>query len=101
MEEAHSIGERVLDEHSPGIAGDDVAGSGACVIGEQDRGLVVAEIFDEELPERMLARANLLLIDLVPQADAGKRSISVSRFGERRRKVMKVIPAASSRSRPS
>src|SRR5262249_47657774 len=98
----------------PGIAGDDVAGSGACVIGEQDRGLVVAEIFDEELPERMLARANLLLIDprstifamrdievhAVRQADAGKRSISVSRFGERRRKVMKVIPAASSRSRP-
>ena len=63
MEEAHSVGEGVLDEHSPGIAGDDVAGSRVCVIGEQDRGLVVAEIFDEELPERMLTRANLLLID--------------------------------------
>ena len=37
----------------------------------------------------------------VRQADGGRPSISASRLGERRRRVMKVIPAASSRSRPS
>jgi hypothetical protein len=39
MEEAHRIGERILDEHALGVAGDEILGGRACVIGEQDGGL--------------------------------------------------------------
>ena len=49
MEEAHGVGERILDEHALGIAGDEIFDGRACVVGEQDGGLVVAEIGDEEL----------------------------------------------------
>src|ERR1700730_1200435 len=63
MEEVHGIGERVLDEHASGIASDGVAGAGACVGGEQDGGLIVAEILDEELAEGALSRTSLLLVD--------------------------------------
>ena len=35
MEEAHGIGERVLDKHALGVAGDEIAGGRICVIGEQ------------------------------------------------------------------
>jgi hypothetical protein len=56
MEEAHGIGERVLDEHALGVAGDEIAGGRICVIGEQDGGLIVAEIGDEELAVGALSR---------------------------------------------
>ena len=59
----HRVGERVLDEHALGMAGDDRLGGGLGVIGEQDGGLVVAEIGDEELPEVALVRTGLLFVD--------------------------------------
>src|SRR6202049_716221 len=63
VEEAHRVGQRVLDEHALGIAGYDGLGGGLSVIGEQDGGLVVAEIGDEELPEVALVRTGLLFVD--------------------------------------
>ena len=60
MEEADRIGERILDEHALGVAGDEVLGSRACVIGQQDGRLIVAEIGDEELAIDALKRAGLL-----------------------------------------
>ncbi len=63
MEEAYRVGQRVLDEHALGIAGDDGLGGGLGVVGEQDGGLVVAEIGDEELAEGALVRTSLLFVD--------------------------------------
>jgi hypothetical protein len=63
VEEAHGIGERILDEHALGVTGDEVLGGGGCVVGEQDGGFVVAEIGDEELAVGALARTNLLFVD--------------------------------------
>ena len=40
VEEAHGIGERVLDEHALRVVGDEFFGGGFCVVGEQDGGLV-------------------------------------------------------------
>jgi hypothetical protein len=44
--------------------GDQVLGFGSGVIGEQDGGLVVAKVCDEELAEGALAQTNLLFVDL-------------------------------------
>jgi hypothetical protein len=63
VEEAHGIGERVLDEHALGVAGDEFFGGGFCVVGEQDGGLVVTEIGDKELAVSALARTSLLFED--------------------------------------
>ena len=63
VEEADGIGESVLDEHAPGVADDELARGGVGVVGEQDGGLVVAEVADEELSEAALAGACLLLVD--------------------------------------
>jgi hypothetical protein len=49
MEEAHRVGEHILDKHALSAAGDKASGGGICVIGKQDGGLIVAEIGDEEL----------------------------------------------------
>ena len=62
MEEAHRVRERVLDEHTFGIAGDDYPGGGLGVVGEQDGGFVVAEIRDEELAQVALVRAGFLFV---------------------------------------
>jgi hypothetical protein len=45
------------------FAGDQLRGSRATIIGEQDGRLVVTEILDKELAEVALARAGLLFID--------------------------------------
>src|SRR5437899_9482598 len=63
VEEAHRIGERVLDQHALGVAGDDILGGGSGVVGEQDGGLVVAEILDEELAEGALLRTSFLFVE--------------------------------------
>ena len=63
MEEAHGVGEGILDEHAPGIAGDELLGGGGGVIGEQDGRLVMAEILDEELAVGPLEKSYLLLED--------------------------------------
>src|SRR5258707_13426541 len=63
MEEAHGSGQGVFDEHASGVAGDDLARGGASIVGEQDGGLVVSEVSDEELAEDALARTSLLLVD--------------------------------------
>ena len=115
MEEAHRVGERILDEHALGVAGNEILGGRACVIGEQDGGLIVTEVGDEELAVGALKRPRLVFMEAritvfamggtssstVRQADAGRSATSASSLGERRRRVMKVIPAASSRSSPA
>ncbi len=63
MEEAHRVGEGIFDQHALGVAGDDRCGLRLHVVGEQDGGFVMAEIGDEELAERALLGARLLLID--------------------------------------
>ena len=60
MEEAHRVGERILDKHALSVAGDKASGGGICVIGKQDGGLIVAEIGDEELAVGARARTRLL-----------------------------------------
>ena len=60
---AHGIGKCVLDQHALCVAGDQLTGSRALVIGEQNGWLVGAEIFDKELAEGTLARAGFLFID--------------------------------------
>jgi len=47
VEETHGVGECVLDEHALGVAGDEIPSGGFRIVGDQDRGLVVAEILDE------------------------------------------------------
>lgn len=61
VEEAHCVGKGVLDERLLCIAGDDRLGGGRGVIDEQDGGLVVAEIGDEELAEVALVGSSRLL----------------------------------------
>ena len=63
MEEAHGIGECVLDEHALGIAQDQLTRGGFSVVGEQDGGLVVAEVLDEELAVEAFSQADLLFVD--------------------------------------
>src|SRR6516225_6853701 len=63
MEEAHGVGERILDEHALGIAGDEIFNGRVCVVGEQDGGLVVAEIGDEELAVGAPKRTRLLFVE--------------------------------------
>ena len=62
MEEPHRIAERVFDEHTFGISGDDCLGGGFGIVGEQDCGLVMAEIRDEELAQVALVRTSRLLV---------------------------------------
>src|SRR5882724_7043123 len=61
MKEAHRVSKRVLDEHALGITGDEAARGGSRVIGEQDGGLVMPEVADEELAVATRYEANLLL----------------------------------------
>jgi hypothetical protein len=63
VKKAHGIGEGIFDEHAFGIAGDQLAGSGAGVVGQQDGGLLMAQILDEDLAEDALAGLDLLLKD--------------------------------------
>ena len=44
VEEAHGVGECVLDEPALGVAGNEIPSGGFRIVGDQDRGLVVAEI---------------------------------------------------------
>src|SRR5258706_7500285 len=63
MEEAHRVGERILDEHALGVAGNEILGGRACVIGEQDGGLIVTEVGDEELAVGALKRPRLVFME--------------------------------------
>ena len=63
VEEAHRVGECILDEHAFGVAGDEVFDGTACVVGEQDGRLVVAEVGDEELAAGALKRTSLLFVE--------------------------------------
>src|ERR1700758_322550 len=110
MEETHCIGERVLDQHAFGVTCNEEFGGRVCVVGEQDGWLIVTEVSNEELAVDALKWTRLLLVEAriavlamgtssstVRQADGGRSAISVSGEGERRRRVRKVMPAASSR----
>jgi hypothetical protein len=63
VKEAHGIGESIFDQHAFGVAGDQLAGGGVGVVGEQNRGLLVSEILDEELAVDALAGLDLLFED--------------------------------------
>src|SRR5437667_7072964 len=63
MEEADGVGEGVLDEHPLGVARDELLQGPGALVGEQDRRLLVAEVLDEELPERVFRDRHLLLKD--------------------------------------
>ena len=51
MEEAHRIGQRVLDEHALSVAGEQLGGAALAIVGEQDRRILVTQVEDKELPE--------------------------------------------------
>src|SRR3984893_8446718 len=63
MEKAYRIGERILDEHALGVASDEVFGGRALVVGEQDGGLIVAEVGDVKLAVGALKRTRLLFVE--------------------------------------
>ena len=85
------------------------------VVGEQDRRLVVAEVPDQELPERpvvVLQRDPLVdhagglelavrhvEVDRPPGRAGQGRDLGDAASGERRRRVMKVMPSALSLDR--
>ena len=61
VEEVDRLGDGVLDDHAAGVAVDEVGGLGVELVGEQQGGLVVAELADGDLADR---------IGVVAQADA-------------------------------
>ena len=52
MEEVDRLSDRVLDHHAAGVAVDELGGLGVKLVGEQQRGLVVAEADDRDLADR-------------------------------------------------
>ena len=95
MEEADGIGEGVLDEHALGVAGDELLAGVAAVVGEQDGGLVVAEVVDEDLAEGASGERDLSVrrragcwylrvgtsSSTVRQAERGRLAISCEQLG--------------------
>jgi hypothetical protein len=77
VEEAHRIGEGIFDQHALGVAGDDRCGLRLHVIGEQDGGLFMAEIGNEELAERALLGTHLLVLTLRRRSPALAEFLSV------------------------
>ena len=63
MEEAHGVGQSVLDEHTLGIADNQLASRGVSIIGDEDGWLIMAEILDEELSVGVIEEPNLLFED--------------------------------------
>jgi hypothetical protein len=63
VKEAHGIGKRIFDEHAFGVAGDQLAGGGVGVVGQEDGGLLMAKILDEELAVDAVAGLGLLFKD--------------------------------------
>ena len=63
MEEAHRVGQGVLDEHAVRVASNQCLVGGLPLVGEQYGGLVVAEVLDEELAEHATLERDVLLID--------------------------------------
>ncbi len=52
VEEVDRLSDRVLDHHAAGVAVDELGGLGVKLVGEQQRGLVVAEAGDRDLADR-------------------------------------------------
>src|SRR5205085_6894053 len=48
VEEAHGVGQGVLDQHALGIAGEQLGVGGVAVVGQENGRLLVAEVDDEE-----------------------------------------------------
>ena len=61
MEEAHGLGQGVFDQHTLGVAGQQLGVGGVTVIGQQNGQLVVAEVEDEELTQGGPGQADRLL----------------------------------------
>lgn len=112
VEEAHGIRQVVLDEHALGVSDDELLGRRTSVVGDENGRLLVAQIADEELAEGSILEAGLLFEDrgvryfrlgtsrvMVRQLEGARDSTSFSRRGVRRRRVRKMMPASSSRSR--
>ena len=63
MEEAHRIGQRILDQHAFGVTCNEEFGGRVCVVGEQDGWLIVTEVSNEELAVDALKWTRLLLVE--------------------------------------
>ena len=63
MEEAHGVGQSILDEHALSVADNQLASSGVSVIGEEDGWLIMAEILDEELSVGVVEEPDLVFED--------------------------------------
>ena len=96
----------MLDQHARSVAGDEFRVT-ARFVGQQDGGLLMAQIQYMELAEGAPGEAGGLLIASrravsarrQQQAETGNASISLSRRGARRRNVIKVMPISSRRAR--
>src|SRR5436190_9473387 len=63
VEEAHRVGEGVLDQHALGVAGDELGDGFLVVIGEQNCRFFVSEIAQVELAERSAGQYDRLVVD--------------------------------------
>ncbi len=63
MEEANGVGEGVLDQHSFGVASDELLVRGVGIVCQKDGRQVVSEVGDEELSEGTFVGLGLLLED--------------------------------------
>src|SRR6201993_5648356 len=63
MEEAHRIGQRILDQHAFCVTCNEGFGGRVCVVGEQDGWLIVTEVGNEELAVDALKWTRLLLVE--------------------------------------
>lgn len=62
LEEPHGVGERILNQHAVGVAGDERLDRGPRFVGQENRRLLMAEIEDVDLPERAAGETDLLLV---------------------------------------
>src|SRR3972149_1242198 len=51
VKEADGVGDRVLNEHALGVAGDEALEGGIVLVGEEDGRLVVPKVLDEQLAQ--------------------------------------------------
>jgi hypothetical protein len=113
VEEADRVGERVLDQHTLRVAGDQLGWGALAVIGQQYCRFVVTQILDEQLTEARAGQRDGLFkhpggvrnlragtsSSIVRQAERGSSMTSLSNAAEQRRSVMKVMPICSRRAR--
>jgi hypothetical protein len=71
MEEAHGIGEGILDEHTLRVPRDELGGGRAPVVRQEDRRLLVPQVQQVELAEGPASQPDRLLVDTRGAVGAG------------------------------